>query len=230
MREKFTRNIFLIVRPSYIRATIARLCLCVYMWHPPSPPRRRLPLGYSSPSPLFPSLRHYLHETRKRPIRLTYVAARLLLQRSLQSQFWHSYSRVRIFMIMPVKYTTVEEGRTDRREIDRVLDEEEDHSSAVQPPLRLPFEGTFERIYICYVYRHTNPYVTSRLHLRGKLALSWPTSVLRFPADFYAADEHGCRFKRHEAKRVTRVITVVMWQTTMWLSVINTMWNMYKRV
>lgn len=110
MREKFARDIFLIARLSYIRITMSR------PWHPALP-------SSSCPSPalvlrVFPSLRHYLLETRKRPIRLTYVVARLLLQRSLQSQFWHSYSRVRPFMTMSVKYTT--KDRRDQRKADRI--------------------------------------------------------------------------------------------------------------
>lgn len=167
MREKFTRNIFLIVRLSYIRATMSR------PWHPA--------LSFSlSPSlalvlHVFPSLRRYLLETRKRPIRLTYVVARLLLQRSLQSQFWHSYSRVRPFMTMSVKYTT--KDRRDQRKADRIWDTGRDRR-AVLPPLRLPFEGTFERRYIYLLYIATDACATSRLQLRGKLALSWRTSVL----------------------------------------------------
>lgn len=99
----------------YIWTTIAHLYLYVYVyvWHPiPSS-------SHSAILPIFPSLRHYLHETRKRPIRLTYVAARLLLQRSLQSRFWHSYSRARIFMIIPVKYTVGHRGRQNGSRRDR---------------------------------------------------------------------------------------------------------------
>lgn len=97
---------------------MARPCLCVCVT--PSP--LLLVISHLVILSVFPFSRHYLHETRKKPIRLTYVAARLLLQRSLQSQFWHSYSRVRIFMIMPVKYATVEEDNPDRREIDSISD------------------------------------------------------------------------------------------------------------
>lgn len=82
-REKFTRDIFLIVCPSYIRVAMDRDTPVLRSSLPP--------LAVSAlVLSVFPSLRRHLPETRKRPIRLTYVVARLLLQRSLQSQFWHS--------------------------------------------------------------------------------------------------------------------------------------------
>lgn len=178
MREKFTWNIFLIVRLSYIRITVSR------PWHPDLP---------SSPCPsltlvlhVFPSLRHYLLETRKRSIRLTYVVARLLLQRSLQSQFWHSYSRVRPFMTMSVKYTT--KDRRDQRKADRIWDTGKD-GRTVLSPLRLPFESAFERRYIFVVYRHGRlrniPFAVTRKISLALANVGFTTS----PANFYVAND-----------------------------------------
>lgn len=175
MREKFTRNIFLIVRLSYIRATAA------LPWHSALP--SSLP---PSPAPVlrvFPSLRRYLLETRKRPIRLTYVVARLLLQRSLQSQFWHSYSRVRPFMTMSVKYTT--KDRRDQRKADGIWDTGED-PAAVKTSFRRHIRA---KIYIFVVYRHGRlrnvPFAATRKISLVSTDLGFTIS----PADFYAAND-----------------------------------------
>lgn len=179
MREKFTRNIFLIVRLSYIRATVSRS-----VRHPALP-------SSLSPFPVlvlrvFPFLLRYLFETRKRPIRLTYVVARLLLPRSLQSQFGQSYSRVRSFMTTSVKYTA-----KDRRIRER-LTGSETQEKIVSCPAAV--KTSFRRhirpeTYICCIYRHGR--------LRNVLfAVTWKISLVSAalgfttsPADFYAAND-----------------------------------------
>lgn len=186
MREKFTRNIFLIVRPSYIRATIARPCLCVCMCETQlfSSSTR-----ISSPPPPLLSFFPPYDTISTKLVKDPFVWLTLQLVCYYCSRYRINSGtriRVRIFMIMPMKYTTVEKGRTDRREIDRVLDVEEDHSSAVQPPLKLPFEETFERIYIYYVYRHTDPYVIV------SFAPTWKISFVLADLSFTISDRFLC--------------------------------------
>lgn len=188
MREKFTRNAFLIVQPSYIRATMARLRHRHSLPSTPLACARACPLRFSPLS----SLRRYLLETRKRPIRLTYVLARLLLQRSLRSQFWHSYSRVRPFMTVSGWDGYTMEGRAGKT--DRIQDIEEDRR-AVRPPLRLPFEGTSERISVVYpLYRH------GRLR-NVSFAATWKISLVladlgfMTPSRFLRRERHGRWFK-----------------------------------
>lgn len=74
--------------------------------------------------PLFIASRHPTPETRKRAIRLTYVVARLLLQRSLQSQFWHSYSRVPVFMVVSVEKGLGKEREKEQEEGQRKIEGE----------------------------------------------------------------------------------------------------------
>lgn len=108
---------------------------------------------------VFPSLRRYLRETRKRPIRLTYAVARLLLQRSLQSQFGHSYSRVRILYdhvgeIYTTKDKRIGEGLTGSETQEKTVE-------PVLPPLRLPFERAHSSGDIYLLYIATDACVTS---------------------------------------------------------------------